>query len=285
LSDRTEPPICQPPRSASTGRLQAALIHLLATLFVVALLGGVAALSWYPGFLFPTDGGWQGLRILLVVTLVSGPLLTALVFRRGKKGLAGDLTWILVVQLLAFAIGARTLWQERPLALVYADGAFHTTSRDDWVAAGLDVPDSADLPGSRPHRVHMALPQDPAAQNRIRARLIAERQPVYTLSRYYEPLTGEDDWLAGQGLDRAAIRAGGEAGIEDWLATLPGAPSRYRLFPYISRYDLYFLALEADTLEIVDVHRPPSGYRFGQLPIRALTPPATAATDDSGAES
>jgi hypothetical protein len=86
-------------------------------------------------------------------------------------------------------------------------------------------------------------------------------------------------------LDRAAIRAGGEAGIEDWLATLPGAPSRYRLFPYISRYDLYFLALEADTLEIVDVHRPPSGYRFGQLPIRALTPPATAATDDSGAES
>ncbi|MDZ7825151.1 MAG: hypothetical protein U5R48_02830 [Gammaproteobacteria bacterium] len=49
-------------------------------------------------------------------------------FRRGKKGLAGDLTWILVIQLVAFGAGARILWQERPLALVYADGAFHTTS-------------------------------------------------------------------------------------------------------------------------------------------------------------
>lgn len=271
--------------SPPTGRLLATLIHLLATLVAAGLLGTVAAQQWYPGFLFATDGGWQGLRLLLAVALISGPLLTLVVFRRGKKGLAGDLTWILVLQLLAFGAGARTLWQERPLALVYADGAFHTTSRDDWVEAGLPVPDSADLPGTRPHRVHVALPEDLAAQNRIRARLIAERQPVYTLSRLYRPLTGEDRWLAGQGLDRAAIRAGGEAGVEDWLATLPGEPSGYRVFPYISRYDLYFLALDADSLEIVAAHRPPSGYRFGQLPVRALTRPGTTATDDTGAES
>ena len=270
--------------SLPTGRLQAALIHLLGTLLAVALLGGIAALQWYPGFLFATDGGWQGLRILLPVALIAGPLLTLLVFRRGKKGLAGDLTWILVIQLVAFGAGARILWQERPLALVYADGAFHTTSSDDWVAAGLEVPDSADLPGTRPHRVHVALPEDPVAQNRIRARLIAERQPVYTLSRHYRPLTAEDRWLAGQGLDHAAIRAGGDAGIDDWLATLPGKPSRYRVFPYIGRYDLYFLALDADSLEIVDVHRPHDGYRFGRLPIRTLTAPGTDRTQQTGAD-
>lgn len=268
------------PPSRPTGRLQATLIHLLGTLVAVGLLGAIAALQWYPGFLFATDGGWQGLRLVLVITLVTGPLLTLMVFRRGKNGLAGDLTSILVLQLLTFTAGAHTLWQERPLALVYADGAFHTTSRDDWEAAGLEIPDSADLPGDRPHRVHVALPDEPGAQNRIRARLIAERQPVYTLSHRYEPITGEDRWLAGQGLDEASIRAGGEAGIKEWLATLPGKPSGYRVFPYISRYDLYFLALDADSLEIVDAHRPPSGYRFGQLPVRALTRP-----DDTGAES
>ena len=45
---------------------------------------------WFPGYLFELENVWQGLRILVPVDAILGPLLTLIIFVPGKKGLKGD---------------------------------------------------------------------------------------------------------------------------------------------------------------------------------------------------
>ncbi len=81
-------------------RWQAFGIHLvISTLLLLAMLA-IILLLWYPGLLFSVDGGWMGLRIVIGVDLVLGPLLTLVVFKAGKPGLKFDLSCIAAFQLI-----------------------------------------------------------------------------------------------------------------------------------------------------------------------------------------
>ena len=75
------------------------------SLAIFAALAYLVVEIWYPDFFFLTDGGWQGLRLLLGVDLVLGPLLTLIVYRNGKPGLRMDLTMIGIVQASCLAAG------------------------------------------------------------------------------------------------------------------------------------------------------------------------------------
>ena len=87
---------------------------------------------WYPDFFFQTDGGWQGLRLLLGVDLVLGPMLTLIVYRAGKPGLRFDLTVIGLVQLICLTAGVWIVHGERPLAIVYTDGSFYSVTAQSF---------------------------------------------------------------------------------------------------------------------------------------------------------
>ena len=97
---------------------------------------------WYPDFFFQTDGGWQGLRLLLGVDLVLGPLLTLIVYRAGKPGLRFDLTVIGVVQVVCLAAGVWIVRGERPLAIVYIDGSFYSVTAQSFKEVDVPVPRS-----------------------------------------------------------------------------------------------------------------------------------------------
>src|SRR5215470_6530302 len=107
-------------------RIQAFLIHLGISLTIFGVLAYIVFAVWYPDFFFYTDGGWQGLRLLLGVDLVLGPLLTLIVYRAGKPGLRFDLTAIGTFQAACLAVGVWIVHGERPLAIVYVDGSFYT---------------------------------------------------------------------------------------------------------------------------------------------------------------
>ena len=57
-------------------RFSAFSIHFGISLLIFAALSAVILLVWYPGYFFELDGGWEGLRIIIGVDLVLGPLLT-----------------------------------------------------------------------------------------------------------------------------------------------------------------------------------------------------------------
>ena len=105
-------------------RTKVVSIHVVLS---AAILGGlllVMALFWYPKGLFSVAGGWQGLKILAPIDLVLGPLLTLFFYRPGKKGVLRDLAMIGVVQIAALSYGMHAVHSQRPVALVFAEGAF-----------------------------------------------------------------------------------------------------------------------------------------------------------------
>jgi hypothetical protein len=115
-------------RSVLTSKLKAAGIHLgLSSVAFCAVLYLILA-RWYPQPWFPIDGGWQGVRIMVFVDLVLGPTLTFVIFNSGKtrRALAFDFTVIGVTQLAAFVWGVYAVHGQRPAAISYYDGAFHS---------------------------------------------------------------------------------------------------------------------------------------------------------------
>lgn len=100
-------------------RLRAGLIHLSISAVVALMAVGVVFLIWYPHPLHTAAGVTEIFLIVLGVDVVIGPLLTALVYRQGKKSLRFDLSTIALLQLLAFSYGLWTVAEGRPAWLVF----------------------------------------------------------------------------------------------------------------------------------------------------------------------
>jgi hypothetical protein len=177
-------------------RFGAFAVHLGLSLIIFFCLGYLILYHWYPDFFFASDGVWQGIRIVAMVDLVLGPTLTLIVYKKGKPRLRFDLTTIAAVQMICLAAGVWVVYSERPIAMVFADGSFHSMAVDDYVKAGQPVPDMSRFPGDAPQWVSLRLPEDPAAQSEIRRRALESSVPVRTLSQYYEPFEwAHVDWL------------------------------------------------------------------------------------------
>ena len=120
------------PRHVLVYKLRAFLLAL-SVFSVFALVVGMLAWSrWYPGYLFTLDGGLQGLRIVLTVDFVLGPIL-ALVFFHPEKSrgkLVFDIVVISLLQLGAMGWGAWQVWDQRPLAVVFGNHRFISVAPD-----------------------------------------------------------------------------------------------------------------------------------------------------------
>ena len=104
-------------------KLKAALIHFAISLVVVfsfiLFLYGV----WYKNLFF-VSGVIEPLKLLILVDVVLGPLLTFLVYKKGKKTLKMDLSLIVLLQLSAFAYGAYTIYSGKPSWVIYNGNQF-----------------------------------------------------------------------------------------------------------------------------------------------------------------
>lgn len=87
-------------------RLSAFVAHLFISAAILAILLVIIFFYWYPGDLIHA-GATDGLRILVGVDLILGPLLTLIVFNKDKKSLRTDLTIIGLIQFFCLAGG---LW-------------------------------------------------------------------------------------------------------------------------------------------------------------------------------
>ena len=118
-------------------RLQAFLVHLSLSAAVVGSGFAIVFFIWYPQPYFEVVGAWYLIRILFIVDVVLGPLLTFIVFKPGKPGLKFDLTVIALVQVAALMYGATIIYQERPYYLVFAVDRFELVARKDLDLSGI----------------------------------------------------------------------------------------------------------------------------------------------------
>ena len=111
-------------------KLKAFAVHLLVSLIIFSGLFSLLLLKWYPEPYFTASGGWQGLKIVGLVDIVLGPLLTLVVYstKKNRKQLLADYSLIILLQLSALAWGLYTVYQNRPVAIVWWDDRFYTVS-------------------------------------------------------------------------------------------------------------------------------------------------------------
>lgn len=210
-------------------RLQAASLHLLAS---VLLAGGTALLIWqlwYPSPLLEATGGKLPLLMMLGIDLVLGPLLTFIVFKPGKPSLKFDLGCIFALQVAALLYGSWTLYQARPVYIAALGDRFHVVQAHQIEAEDLAKAKLDHLPRTGPVWVGIRQAQDADEHQRVifsglagityghfpqhhapidsmQAQILQQAHTVNALKTANPGREQEiDGWLAARGLDADAV--------------------------------------------------------------------------------
>ncbi|MEM7357757.1 MAG: hypothetical protein AAF431_01515 [Pseudomonadota bacterium] len=165
-------------------RWAAFAVHLLISLAVLAGLLSIIFFVWFPYDLI-FAGGVDGLKIVMGVDLVLGPVLTLMVFVPGKKGLKSDLTMIGLVQVVCLVAGMWVVHNERPMVQVLADDGVHILAASDFKYYQVEA---GDLPGPYPKHALLNLPEDKSVWGTLKlTNEIVELKPLVFRGDLYLP--------------------------------------------------------------------------------------------------
>lgn len=142
-------------------KLRAGLASLAVYLVFALGLGLTVCLAWFPGHLFWLDGGFEGLRLVLVVDLVLGPVLACVIFHpeKSRPKLLFDIVLLALLQFGSMSWGLWQVWQQRPVAMVYGSHRFTTVTPH---VMSLQHETAASLRRFSPHRPPLAYRREPA---------------------------------------------------------------------------------------------------------------------------
>lgn len=114
-------------------RLRAASIHLLISLGIAALAATLVFALWYPYPYRELSGGRELFALLVSIDVILGPLLTFSIFnlKKPRKELVRDLAIIGLLQLGALGYGLWTVYEARPVHLVYEFDRFRVAHAAD----------------------------------------------------------------------------------------------------------------------------------------------------------
>jgi hypothetical protein len=169
-----------------THKLKAALIHFSFCVGVALVVLSLVYLGWYQGVLSETQKIGPVLLIVLGVDVVLGPLLTFIVYKRGKKSLKFDLCVIALVQLFFLAYGLNAVYRGRPTYIVFVLDRFEVVKQIDW-------PDGAEKDASVHAKAHLLkptivganLPTDPKERSDLVLSSASGGADVSALPKYY----------------------------------------------------------------------------------------------------
>lgn len=172
-----------------TKQLQVFIGHLLITLLVLSIIT-FATLSWWnPKPYMGAEGGGPVLMVFILVVIVVGPVLTLLLYKPGKKGLLLDMMLIGIFQITAIVFGTYTLYEKRPVFLVFAVDRFILVSKDDIDTSklGSDIL----LPGfnQKPISIYARLPENAKKRSQLLQEVFSGKPDVEFRAEYYEPMS------------------------------------------------------------------------------------------------
>lgn len=223
-----------------TYKCRAAAFSLAIFLVFATVLALLATRFWYPDYLFRLDGGLQGLRIVLLVDLVMGPVL-ALVFFHPEKSrgkLVFDIVVVSLLQVGAMAWGSWMVWSQRPVAVVYGNQRFISVAPDIMRRQGETAATLARFSDAAPPYIYRRAP----------ANVLEQKQQLLMLIRYgFHPEAQAFLFTSfRKSLDQVFER---QAALRKWLRTerapawqawvkgrAEADPARYRFAFYEGRY-------------------------------------------------
>ncbi|NOR40664.1 MAG: hypothetical protein GQ537_05600 [Gammaproteobacteria bacterium] len=219
-------------------RYRAFGIHLLISSFVFIAFLLIMLRVWYPDFYFEASAGWGVLKILLMVDVVLGPLITLIIFKSGKPGLRFDLSVLAFLQLSALAYGASVIYENRPLYLVFAADRFEVIPAGAIDVAEIKDPGSLTSPDSRPPMVFANRPEDPEQRGEIAMEVILGGKDIELRPALYSPFMEHIDAVLSKGVDIVALMQRDERSsqqIESFAAAQNSKPGDYSYYPLIGK--------------------------------------------------
>lgn len=204
-------------------RWQAAGAHFLICVAIAAAVVVLMLELWYPGALFEAAGGNNLLVILVGVDVTLGPLLTLIVFKAGKPGMAFDLFFIATVQIAALIYGGYVVFLARPAFVVFVKDRFEVVSAAELepdVLAEAKYPQFRKVPLTGPALAVADLPADPAERNKVIEAAVAGRD-LQHFPRLYAPFPERRAEVLAKAKPLSRLRAEPEvaAAIDAYLAS------------------------------------------------------------------
>jgi len=143
-----------------TNRYAAFAVHLGISFVMFLVLAAIIKFLWYPGVLFETEGGWDGIKLIAGVDLVIGPTLTLMVYNIAKKELKRDLAIIGLLQAACIVGGMATVAYSRPVAVIYAAGTFFVATQQRFDNHNIDIGQIEILQHSKPVWIAIDVPTE-----------------------------------------------------------------------------------------------------------------------------
>ena len=191
-------------RQLLKSKIKALAAHLGISTGIFIVLFVLILFWWYPGLWFSIEGGWQGTRIMLVVDMVLGPLLTFIIFNpaKSRQAILFDFSCIALFQALALMWGIYAVHSQRPLAIVYWDGSFYSVDSKDLAAFDTTAADLAQFEQKLPLVIAAREPenQDEAAAGALSA-FFGEGPKMYADIERFQPLSDHLERLRANSLD------------------------------------------------------------------------------------
>lgn len=232
-------------------KLRAFSIHFLISLAIFAVLLYLILFHWYPGPWFAIDGGWPGVRIMVAVDLVLGPLLTFMVFNpaKSRREMGLDFSLIALIQIAALVWGVYLVHGQRPLAIVHWDGQFHSVDGKS-AAFKNQSPDVLGKFGERrPVIVFQEEPDSEEKKIEMVMAIFGSDQAEYEHPELYRPLAPHLTEVFAQLVDAGKLRQQSPVAtrkMDRLLARHGLTQADLRLVAFDGRYEQATLVFKAD---------------------------------------
>jgi len=212
---------------------RAFLSHLALSATIVGSVCIAIFVFWYPPPYFTVNGAWNVLRVLIGVDLILGPLLTLILFRPGKRGLALDMAMIALIQLSALIYGTSVIFHERPYYLVFAVDRYEVHVRREVDAADAREFGFTSKPWMGPIVAFAQRPTDVATYQKLLQETVFEGAPdIDRRPAFWRPLADHRDAVLARtrALAELALLGPNEAAMVEAASAALGKAAEEALF-------------------------------------------------------
>ncbi|MCL2872371.1 MAG: type IV pilin accessory protein [Betaproteobacteria bacterium] len=216
-------------------RWKASGIHLTISFVIACTVTLLICFILYPGFYFYLSGGFKLLFLIVGVDVFIGPLLTLIVYKKGKKNLIFDLSVIVLLQMVALVYGVHTMWVARPVYNVFEVDRFVVVTPVSINGESLAKakPEYQKLPWNGPKLVGAEKPTNPDEQYKMVISGLSGAD-IETYPQYYVPFESQKAQVAKKAKPLSELRGKTPETaklIDDFLRSQKGKEEDYRYLP------------------------------------------------------
>ncbi|MDX1498595.1 MAG: hypothetical protein R3176_01780 [Woeseiaceae bacterium] len=214
-------------------------LRLLPTAAILGVIVGAVYGLWYPGGHAGIAGVGVPVLVLAGVAVVLGPVLSAVVYRPGKPGLAADLAVLAVLEFGTVAVLASLLCLRQPAYLVFAVDRFEVVSRGEVDPDAFVEPGLARRPAHAPRLIHARMPADPEAFDRLLDETVLMGLPdIDRRPEFWEPYATALPLVLAKARPLGDLLGPGDprrAAVSRWLGEQSAAAADFRFLPVRGR--------------------------------------------------